>query len=53
MEDCVEEMDLGMLVYIWLNMSQQCAQVAKNTNAMLACVKNSVASRSKKLVIHL
>ena len=52
-EDCVEEMDLGMLVYIWLNMSQQCAQVAKNTNAMLACVKNSVASRSKKLVIHL
>ena len=39
MEDCVEEKDLRVLVSAWLNMHQQCAQVAK-TNGILAC--NSV-----------
>ena len=44
-------MDLGLLVNTQLNMSQQCAQVAKKANGTLASVKNSVASRSRKAII--
>ena len=29
LEDCVEETDLGLLVSVWPNMNQQCAQVDK------------------------
>jgi len=50
LENTSVERDLGVLVDK-LTMSQQCALAAKKANVILGCIKKSVASRTREVLL--
>jgi len=53
LESSSVERDLGVLVDDRLTMSQQCALAAKKVDGILGCIRKSVATRSREVLLPL
>lgn len=51
LESSSAEWDFGVLVENKLNMSQQCAFTAKKADSVLACIRKSMASRLRQVIV--
>lgn len=51
LQSSFEAKESGVLVDTGLNMSQQCALPTKNASSILGCFRQSIASRSKEVIL--